>query len=221
MSNLISQLLQNYGYIAVFTLIALESLGLPLPGGTILIAAATYAATTQHLNIGVIFLVAATAAILGDNAGYWLGKVGGQRLVDRYGRYVRLDSAKLKLGRYLFERHGGNVVFFGRFVDLLRTWAAFLAGVNGMRWSRFLAFNAAGGVVWAAVFGFGAYGLGTAAAAVGQAVTIGGLTLAVLLALVAFVLMRRSMRTLQERAEAAYPGPAVAATDSRVPVAQG
>jgi hypothetical protein len=83
-----------------------------------------------------------------DNAGYWIGRSGGQRLTSRYGRFVRLDATKLKVGRYLFERHGGKVVFFRRLVTVLRTYAAFLAGLNIMRWPRFTAFNAVGGLAW-------------------------------------------------------------------------
>src|SRR5260221_9299466 len=104
--SLINHLLQSYGYLAVFVFIALESLGLPLPGETALIAAAVYAGSAHRLNIGVVFLVAAVAAIGGDNAGYWLGRSAGQRLVGRYGRLVRLDATKLKIGRYLFARLG-------------------------------------------------------------------------------------------------------------------
>src|SRR5205807_2595385 len=83
-------LLLSYGYYAVFVFIVLERLGIPLPGETTLIAAAIYAGSTGRLNIAVVFLVAAAAAILGDNAGYWIGRSGGQRLVGRYGRFVRL-----------------------------------------------------------------------------------------------------------------------------------
>ena len=109
----ITHLVQSYGYYAVFTLIALESMGIPLPGETALISAALYAGTTHHLNVVVLTVVATCAAIIGDNAGYWIGRTGGYRLAERYGRYVRLDRAKLKVGRYLFARHGWKVVFFG------------------------------------------------------------------------------------------------------------
>lgn len=205
MTSLIDHLLQSYGYFAVFGFIALESVGIPLPGESTLIAAAVYAGSTHHLNIGVIFLIAAAAAVLGDNCGYWLGKVGGQRLVDRYGRYVHLDASKLLVGRYLFARHGGKVVFLGRFVAVLRTYAAFFAGLNEMRWRRFLGFNAAGGVLWAAVYSFGAFGLGTAATSVGGTVTMVGLGLTVALTGALIVAGRRSMRRLEQRARATYP----------------
>ncbi len=205
--SLINHLLQSYGYLAVFVFIALESLGLPLPGETALIAAAVYAGSAHRLNIGVVFLVAAVAAIGGDNAGYWLGRSAGQRLVGRYGRLVRLDATKLKIGRYLFARHGGTVVFAGRFVTVLRTYAALLAGLNEMRWPRFTAFNAAGGVAWSAVCAFGAFGLGAAATGVGQAITLVGLGLSAVLTAAGIVLARRWMGRLERRAQAAYPDP--------------
>jgi membrane protein DedA with SNARE-associated domain len=218
--SLINHLLQSYGYFAVFAFIALESLGIPLPGETTLIAAAIYAGSTHHLNIGVVFLVAAAAAILGDNAGYWIGRSGGQRLADRYGRFVRLDATKMKIGRYLFARHGGKVVFFGRFVTVLRTYAAFFAGLNTMRWPRFMAFNAAGGVAWAAIFGFGAFGLGAAATGVGQTITLVGLAISGVLTVAMIVLARHWMRRLEQRALAAYPESRPAPAE-RVPALRG
>src|SRR5205823_5854523 len=103
---------------------------------------------------------AASGAILGDNLGFWIGREGGYRLLRRYGRYIRLEERRLKLGQYLFMRHGGKVVFFGRFVAVLRTFAAFLAGTNRMPWPRFLFFNATGGIGWATLYGLGGYFLG-------------------------------------------------------------
>jgi membrane protein DedA with SNARE-associated domain len=205
--NLINHLLQSYGYLAVFVFIAVESLGLPLPGETTLIAAAVYAGSTNHLNIGAVFLVAAAAAILGDNAGYWLGRSAGQRLVRRYGRLIRLDATKMKAGQYLFARHGGTVVFAGRFVTALRTYAALFAGLNEMPWRRFTVFNATGGVAWSAVCAFGAYGLGAAANGVGQAITLVGLGISAVLTAAGIVLARRWMRRFEQRAQAAYPDP--------------
>ncbi len=200
-----AHLVQSYGYYAVFALIALESLGIPLPGESALIAAALYAGTTHHLNITALAAVAVSAAVIGDNAGYWVGRTGGRRLAERYGRYVRLDRAKLKVGRYLFARHGGKVVFFGRFVAVLRTYAAFFAGVSRMRWSRFLLANAAGGLLWASLYAFGAYALGSAASSVGSTITIVGWAVAGALTLATIVIGRRSLRRLEQRAEDAFP----------------
>src|SRR5205085_10046774 len=154
------QMLGTYGYLAVFVIIAIESTGIPFPGETMLLAAAIYAGTTHHLSIFLVIMAAASGAILGDNLGFLLGREGGYHLLRRYGRYIRLDERKLKLGQYLFMKHGGKVVFFGRFIAVLRAWAAFLAGTNRMRWPGFLLFNALGGIVWATIFGLGGYYLG-------------------------------------------------------------
>ncbi|HEX3713019.1 MAG TPA: DedA family protein [Trebonia sp.] len=200
-----TNLVQSYGYYAVFTLIALESIGIPLPGETALITAALYAGTTHHLNIAVLAAVAGAGAVVGDNAGYWIGRTGGYRLAERYGRYIHLDRAKLKVGRYLFARHGVKVVFFGRFVAVLRTFAAFLAGVSRMRWPLFLAANVAGGLLWAALYAFGAYALGNAAHSVGGAISYAGYGIATAITIASVVMVRKSMRRLESRAEQAFP----------------
>jgi membrane protein DedA with SNARE-associated domain len=111
-------------------------------------------------------------AIVGVNIGFGIGHWGGYRLLVRYGKYLRLDQARLKVGRYLFYRHGGKVDFFGRFVSVLRTYAAFLAGTNRMPWGRFLIFNASGGILWATLYGLGAYYLGHEIERVGKPVGI-------------------------------------------------
>lgn len=204
----IAHLVHTYGYWAVFVLVAVESLGVPLPGETTLIAAATYAGTHPHkLSIALIFAFGAAGAILGDTAGYWIGDKGGYRLLYRYGRYVRLGESKFKVAHYLFERRGDAVVFFGRFVSILRTYAAFLAGVTRMRYRRFLLFNASGGIVWAALYAFLAYYAGTFLSKVSTPFEIGFGLFAVVVLIVGILLIRRKMSTLVERAEAAYPGP--------------
>jgi membrane protein DedA with SNARE-associated domain len=203
--SFIAHLVQTYGYYAVFALIALESMGIPLPGETALVTAALYSGATHHLNIAVLAAVAAAAAVIGDNVGYWIGRTGGLRLAESYGRFVRLDRVKLKVGRYLFARHGVKVVFFGRFVAVLRTFAAFFAGVSKMRWPRFLAANAVGGLLWAGFYAFGAYALGSAASSVGNTITIAGYAVAGVLTVASFIVVRRSLRRLEQRAEEAFP----------------
>jgi membrane protein DedA with SNARE-associated domain len=153
-------LLMKYGSFAVAGVVCLESMGLPLPGEAILIAAAIYAGKTGDLNIVEVIAAAAAGAIVGDNIGYWIGREIGFRLLVRYGGYVGLTEPRIKVGQYLFQRHGGKIVFFGRFVALLRVLAALLAGVNRMSWPRFFFFNAAGAILWATVFGLGAYTFG-------------------------------------------------------------
>jgi membrane protein DedA with SNARE-associated domain len=207
MTAYLTPLVQSYGYYAVFVLIALESMGVPLPGETGLIAAAIYAGSTHQLNVVVLAAVAASAAIIGDNAGYWIGRTGGQRLAERYGRYVRLDATKLKVGRYLFARHGVKVVSIGRFIAVLRTYAALFAGIAAMRWSRFLTANAAGGLLWAGFYAFGAYALGSAASGVSGTLSIVGYVLASVVTVATIVMVRVTLRRLERRAEAAFPDP--------------
>lgn len=203
----IHHLVATYGYLAVFLLVALESFGIPLPGETALIVAATYAGATHHLSIFIIFAVGSAAAIAGDTCGYWIGDLGGYALLRRYGKYVRIDEPKIKVARYLFDRHGGKVVFFGRFISVLRTYAAFLAGVNKMHYRRFLVFNAAGGILWCGIYSFGAYAFGGTLTKLSGTVDYALLGVAVIVIVVFIVIARRKMSGMVARAEEAYPGP--------------
>jgi membrane protein DedA with SNARE-associated domain len=154
------QLIQAHGLWLLFALVALESMGVPLPGEAALIGAAIYAGSTGELGIASVIGVAAAAAIAGDNLGYLIGRRLGLPLLRRYGRHIGLPPDRLKLGQYLFSRHGGKIVFFGRFVAFLRAFAAVLAGANRMAWQHFLLANALGAACWAALFGLGAYRFG-------------------------------------------------------------
>jgi len=200
-------LIETYGYLAVFALVGAESLGVPVPGETALITAGIYAGHTHLLDPWLIFLVASAAAIIGDNIGYWIGAKGGYRLARRYGPRVRLDERKLKIARYLFDRQGAKVVFFGRFVSILRTYAAFLAGISKMRWRRFLPANAAGGILWAGAYTLAAYLAGDALQRASGTIDLILAGVAVLAIVAVVVLIRRQTGKLAARAEAAYPGP--------------
>jgi membrane protein DedA with SNARE-associated domain len=184
-----------------------ESLGIPVPGETALIVAGLYAGHTHHLSAWLICAVAAAAAITGDNVGYWIGSRGGYRLARRYGPRVRLDERKLKVARYLFDRHGGKVVFFGRFVSILRIYAAFLAGASRMRWRRFLPANAAGGTLWAAAYSIATYLAGNALRQMSATIALLPGAVAVLATTAVLVLARHQTSKLALRAEASYPGP--------------
>lgn len=205
----VNHFISSNGYWAVFVLVGLESLGIPLPGETALIVAGTFAGKYHHLNPWFIFLVASAGAVIGDNIGYWIGDKGGFRLLKRYGRYVRLDEAKLKVGRYVFDRHGAKVVFFGRFVSVLRTYAAFLAGTNRMHWRQFVVYNAAGGIIWSGIYTWASYLAGNSLQKASGTINIVlGAVAAVVIIAIIFV-VRRQARRLEAKAEAAYPGPLV------------
>jgi len=152
MHGTLGHLLTTYGYLFLFLIIGIESFGVPLPGETALVTAAAYAASGRLHIIGVI-AAAAAGAIVGDNAGYWLGREGGVALIHRFGKRVGLDDAKLARAHAFFERYGARTVFIGRFVALLRSWAAVLAGVACMPYRTFTLYNALGGVAWSALFG--------------------------------------------------------------------
>jgi len=205
--NDLTLLLVTYGYWAVLVIVALESLGIPLPGETVLVAAALYAGATHRLSIGLVIVAATAGAILGDNLGYAIGHFGGYRLLLRYGRYVRLNEARVKLGRYVFLRHGGKVVFFGRFVSVLRTYAAFLAGTLRMQWWRFFAFNATGGILWALLYGIGAYLLGQELNRLTRTADLAVALVAAAVVAAFLVFLARNERRLEEEAERALPGP--------------
>jgi membrane protein DedA with SNARE-associated domain len=199
-------LVAQYGLFAVFAIVALESAGVPLPGETALVAAAIFAGRGMF-KIETVIACAAAAAILGDNAGYWAGRELGFPLLYRYGHLLRLDEGKLKVAQYLFLRHGGKIVFFGRFVAILRTFAAFLSGVNRLSWPRFLAFNAAGGIVWATIFGLGGFSLGAAFETYARPVGVAALVCAAIGAALAARFVAHHAEALRAQAEAALPEP--------------
>ena len=201
--------LATYSYLAIFVIVGMESAGVPMPGETVLVASAILAGQGK-LHLWGVIGAAAAGAIFGDNCGYWVGREFGFPIAYRYGRYVRLDERRLKLGQYLFLRHGGKIVFFGRFVAILRAFAAFLAGVNHFNWERFFFFNAAGGLVWATIFGSGGYLLGKAFEAYARPVSLAALAAAVVGFFVGGRFVRRHEQALEDEAEKALPGPLVA-----------
>jgi membrane protein DedA with SNARE-associated domain len=150
------------GYLVLGLLIGGESAGLPLPGETALITAGVLASQGK-LSLVPVIVVAATAAVVGDNVGYLLGRQGARRLLVRPGRLERYRRAFLERGEAFFQRHGSKTVFFGRWLPVLRITAAWLAGAHRMPWPTFLFWNAAGGISWAISVGVVAYVLGDAA----------------------------------------------------------
>jgi membrane protein DedA with SNARE-associated domain len=132
-------------------IVVTEGFGVPAPGQTVLVAAGVVAGTGR-LNLALVILLGWLAAILGDNLGFAIGHFGGRGLVLRFGRYVTLTEARLKKAEHLFDRHGGKIVAVARFIDGLRQANGIIAGLVGLSWRRFLAFNAIGAAVWAGVW---------------------------------------------------------------------
>jgi membrane protein DedA with SNARE-associated domain len=179
----VTHFVENYGLIFLFAVIALESAGAWLPGETALITAGVLAARGR-LSIEGVIAVATVAAIVGDNVGYWLGREGGRRLIYKWERPGRFADRVLPPAERFFDRHGGKTVFLARFFAGLRVTGAWIAGMSRMPWWRFLAWNAAGGLVWAVGFGLAAYFAGQAAAdAIARYGVYGGIAIGVLLVL--------------------------------------
>lgn len=196
-----AHLTQSYGPWLVGLVIILEAMGLPLPAETLLIATAAYAGTSHSMDVAWIIVPAAAGAIIGDNLGYLIGRTLGWRVLRRWGRHIGLTQDRLTLGAYLFRCHGGKVVFFGRFVALLRTLSALLAGANRMDWWWFLPSNAAGGILWACLYGLGAYWLGKEAERIAKPAGLAFGAVAAVVIVVAFVMVRRRETALIERAK--------------------
>ena len=198
MEELLHSLVLQYGYLAIFVVIGLESAGLPLPGEAALIAASAYAGATGHLHIALVIACAAFGAIIGDNIGFWAGRRFGKILLVKYGPLIHVSATRLKVGEYLFRQHGGKIVFYGRFVAFLRIFAAVLAGANNYGWRPFLIYNAAGGLVWASLIGFGAYTFGNAVHNVTGPLGCAGL----IVAIAAMVMLWRVARQHEKRLHA-------------------
>lgn len=182
-----NHLLLDYGLVLLFLLVGVEAAGIPLPGETALVAAAVLA--HDHWGIEWVIVVAAAGAIVGDNTGYWIGRVGGRKLIERFDFTRRYAERALPPSERFFARHGGKTIFLARFIALLRITAAWLAGVTRMSWWRFFLWNAAGGIVWATGVGLLAYYAGKAAGdAVGRYGLYGGVVVIALGVLVILAL---------------------------------
>ena len=145
--NVVAPYLEHYSYWAVLLLVTLEDFGIPVPGETILIAAAIFAGAGR-LNVVLVGLVGFVAAIIGDNIGFAIGHFGGRALALRWGRYVFLTEERLTKAEYFFDHNGARIIVVARFIEGLRQANGIIAGISGMHWRRFLVFNALGAALW-------------------------------------------------------------------------
>lgn len=150
--------IKHYGYLAMAAMLFLEDFGVPLPGETVLIAAAFYAGIGQ-LNIVLVIIIGIVAAVLGDNVGFLIGSLGGRPLLERFGRYIFLTKERLDKAEKYYSTHGGKIVAIARFIDGLRQLNGIIAGISEMRWLKFLFFNILNAVVWVVLWSLlGYYG---------------------------------------------------------------
>ena len=142
------EIARQYGYWAVFLGIALENTGIPIPGETITIVGG-FLAGNKELNFWGVLVSAIAGAIMGDNFGYWIGKIGGWQFLIQISKLFRISEEKLELARDKYSKNAAKAVFWGRFVTLLRIFAGPLAGITRMPYRKFLIYNFGGATVWA------------------------------------------------------------------------
>ncbi len=186
-----TELVSTYGLSALFLGVILESAGIPVPGETALIVASVLA-TRGIFALSSVIAVAAVAAVVGDNIGYWIGLRGGRRLLERWRPLARYADRVLPPAERFFRAHGGKSVFLARFIPVLRVTGAFTAGVARMDWWRFFLWNMAGGVAWAATIALVAYHLGAAAVATMGRVGLVGSAIVIAGAATVFVIVHRA-----------------------------
>lgn len=203
----LDHLLTRWGYGLVLGVVALQSLGAPLPGTTALISAALYAGSTHRLQIAGVIVAGVTGAVLGGLLSYAAGRRGGAALLDTHGPRIGLSAARLRVARLLFERYGSRIVFFGRFVTGLRNVAAFLAGTNRMALGRFLTIYATAALLWASVNGLGYYFFGRALRSASTPVAIALVILFVASLLLWSSLGARGWRAITSQAESVAEAP--------------
>lgn len=197
----------QYGLFAVFVIITLESARLPLPGDTVIFLAAICASTTGDMKIAEVILVAAAAAILGDNIGFVIGRRFGLPLVLRFGPRLGLNERRIQIGQALFDRYGARLIFIARFVAVLRLFTPVLAGVNRYSWRSFMFYNAFGGIVWATLYGMGAYLFGDAVQRIAGPLAMVGLGVVAAGLFFSWRVVRRYERRFEEDALMASSAP--------------
>src|SRR3954471_19669182 len=189
---------RDVGYPVLFGLVAIETMGIPVPGETAIFTAGILA-SRDELQIEVVIAVAALAAIVGDNIGFMIGRRLGRRVLLAPGPFERHRRRVIEVGEPFFDRHGPKAVFLGRWIAGLRITSAWLAGVNRMSWPTFLFWNALGGICWAASVSLVAYYLGRGAERVFNAAGLGGAGVVVAGGLIVWLMVRGRERAADGR----------------------
>ena len=193
------RLLHTYTYPGVLALVMLESLGIPLPGEIALVTAAAYAGVAHNVSISGVILMAAIGATVGGILGYWIGIKGGLPLLARYGGYIGVRRSHIAKAHSFFENNGAKTILFGRFVAVLRTWAAVIAGAACMSFKQFVAYNTLGSIVWSIVFGLLGYYFGRDLPVLERYISRAslGILVAVLVGIVAWLIIKRRRGSAQ------------------------
>jgi membrane protein DedA with SNARE-associated domain len=203
----IAHLIHSYGLLVVAAVVGLEGVGVPLPGETALIVAAVIAGSKHELNIVAVILTAAGASFVGRTVGYYIGREFGYWALLRFGGYVGITASRIKMGQYLFLRHGGIIIIVAQFIPIMRTLAGILAGANRMPRPYFLVTNVIGASAWAAFFGIAAYYLGRQVEKLaGSLVLLCGVG-ALIAVIIAVNFVKGHEAQLAADAERALPGP--------------
>jgi membrane protein DedA with SNARE-associated domain len=203
----VTEFISTYGIWLVAGFIALETIGAPLPAEAALMAAGFFAARTHDLDIWLLIAAGSLAAILGNVAGYWIGRRFGYRLLVRHGHRVGLTEGRIRIGQWLFVRYGGRFVFIARFLPFLRNMAAILAGTNSMSQPVFHLASGTAAIAWVMLYSLAAYSFGEAFADLASpaAVVLGAVAILIILAVPALVL--RYEQRLLAKAECDLPSP--------------
>jgi membrane protein DedA with SNARE-associated domain len=194
---------QDVGYPVLFALIAIETMGVPVPGETALFTAAILAAR-GNLSIEAVIAIGAFAAITGDNVGFLIGRRLGRRLLLAGGPLQHHRRRLIEVGEPFFRRHGPKAVFLGRWVTGLRITSAWLAGVNRMAWPTFLFWNALGGIAWATSIGLLAFFVGHTAEKIVHFAGLGGAAAVVLGGVAVWLVLRVRRRRADAIVEAEF-----------------
>ena len=147
LAGVVQDLLIRWGYLALAAGLLGENAGLPLPGETVLMYSAFIAHKTHQLNLMLVIVVATVAAVLGDNVGFLAGRWMGPSLLRWLERKFNLGE-DIATAKDQIRCHGGETIFWARFVIGLRTVAGPVAGALNMNWRKFMVYNALGAVTW-------------------------------------------------------------------------